>query len=199
MAFNPTIPLATDSPGIFPAQNQTNMTRLQTLVGADHQFNLNAAANDGWHTLVHLIPQTPSGALAGTGRFYSKDVSGSIQAFYMDQAGVEYQLTPTSSLGPMKIASHAVINPAGTVLVFNGAGSNNYAGFGTIYRVSTTTSRTVSFFRSNAVSRVHELDSSGGSAAPFIAIVGGSLFVGASNFAGASHDYYWSIMLNTIV
>lgn len=198
MSFNPAVPLSTDSPGVFPAQNQTNMTRLQTLVGADHQFNLSAAANDGWHNLIHLIPQTPSGALAGTGRFYSKDVSGSIQAFYMDQAGTEYQLTPTTSLGPTKITGHAVLNPATSQLVFNGAGSDNYAGFGVVYRVSTTTSRTVSFFRSFAISNVDQLATHGGSAAPTIAIVGGSLFVVASPSAGAAHDYYWSIILNTI-
>lgn len=94
MTFNPAVPLNSDSPGIFPAQNQTNMTRLQTILSADHQFNLTAAANDGWHTLIHMIPQAPSGALSGIGRLYPKSVSGTVQLFYMDDTGAETQITP---------------------------------------------------------------------------------------------------------
>lgn len=94
MTFNAAVPLNSDSPAIFPAQNQTNMARLQTLLGADHQFNLTAAANDGYHNLVHLTQQAPSGALAATGRLYVKSAGGLIQLFYMDDAGREYRLTP---------------------------------------------------------------------------------------------------------
>lgn len=71
------------------------MTRLQTIVGADHQFNLTAAADDGYHNLVHLTQQAPSGALAALGRFYAKSSSSRIHAFYMDSSGTEYQITPT--------------------------------------------------------------------------------------------------------
>lgn len=95
MTFNPAVPLNSDSPGIYPAQNQVNMARLQTLISADHQFNLTAAANDGYHNLVHLTQQAPSGALAATGRFYSKSSAGRIHAFYMDDTGAEYQLSPS--------------------------------------------------------------------------------------------------------
>jgi hypothetical protein len=94
MTFNPLVPLNSDSPGIFPAQNQTNMTRLQTLLGADHQFNLTAAANDGWHNLIHMTQQAPSGALAATGRLYVKTAGSFVQLFYMDDNGREYQITP---------------------------------------------------------------------------------------------------------
>ncbi len=95
MTFSPSVPLNSDSPGIFPAQNQANMNRLQTLLGADHQFNLTAAANDGWHNLVHLTQQAPAGALAATGRLYVKSSASRIHAFYMDDTGAEYQVTPT--------------------------------------------------------------------------------------------------------
>lgn len=95
MSFNASVPLNSDSPSIFPAQNQTNMTRLQTIVGADHQFNLTAAADDGYHNLIHLTQQAPSGALAALGRLYGKSSSGRVHQFYMDSAGTEYQITPT--------------------------------------------------------------------------------------------------------
>lgn len=97
MTFNPLVPLNGDSPGIFPAQNQTNMTRLKTMIAADHQFNNSAAANDGYHNLIHynLLGTNPSGALANIGRGYCKVVNGVVQKFYMDDAGIEYQETPT--------------------------------------------------------------------------------------------------------
>lgn len=95
MSFNASVPLNSDSPSIFPAQNQTNMARLQTLLGADHQFNLAAAANDGYHNLIHMTQQAPAGALAATGRGYAKSSAGRIHQFYMDDTGAEYQITPT--------------------------------------------------------------------------------------------------------
>lgn len=110
MTYNPAIPLNSDSPSIFPAQSQANFTRLQTLVGADHQFNLTAAANDGYHNLIHMTQQSPSGALASTGRLYVKVVSGQVNLFYMDDAGTEYQISPTLPI-------RASVN-------FNGTGAN---------------------------------------------------------------------------
>ncbi len=92
MTFSPSVPLNSDTPAIFPAQNQTNMARLQTIVGNDHQFNLTAAANDGYHNLINMTIQAPSGALASTGRLYVKDVAGSIYPFYMDAAGTAQQV-----------------------------------------------------------------------------------------------------------
>jgi len=110
MTFNPSIPLNSDSPGIFPAQSQTNYSRLQTLVGADHQFNLTAAANDGYHNLIHMTVQAPTGALATTGRAYVKLSAARIHQFYMDDTGAEYQITPTMPI-------RAAVN-------FNGTGAN---------------------------------------------------------------------------
>ena len=95
MTFNPSVPLNSDSPSIFPAQNQTNMSRLQTIIGADHQLNLTAAANDGYHNIVHLTQQAPAGVLAATGRFFAKSSASRIHAFYMDDTGAEYQMSPT--------------------------------------------------------------------------------------------------------
>lgn len=95
MNFSASVPLNSDSPGIFPAQNQTNMARLQTIISADHQFNLAATANDGYHNLIHMTLQAPSGALASTGRSYVKNSAGRVHEFYMDNTGAEYQITPT--------------------------------------------------------------------------------------------------------
>ena len=112
MTFSTAVPAATDSPAIFPAQNQTNMTRLKTIVQADHQFNLTAAANDGYHNLIHMTIQTPSGALASTGRRYVKTSAGRVHAFYMDDTGAEYQETPTMPI-------RAAVNFNGTGAIGN--------------------------------------------------------------------------------
>ena len=98
MTFNAAVPLNSDSPSIFPAQNQTNMGRLQTLLGADHQFNLSASANDGYHNLIHMTQQAPSGALAATGRLYVKSSGGAINLFYMNDAGLACQISPTTPI-----------------------------------------------------------------------------------------------------
>lgn len=101
MTFNPAVPLNSDSPSIFPAQSQTNFARLQTLLGSDHQFNLSAAANDGYHNLIHMTIQAPSGALASTGRLYAKSSAGRIHCFYMDDTGAEYQVSPATPIRAM--------------------------------------------------------------------------------------------------
>lgn len=108
MTFDPAVPLPGNSPGIFPAQNQVNMARIQAIVGADHQFNPTAAANDGYHKLIHMTQQAPAGALAATGRLYVKSVLGVIQLFYMDNTGVERQITPLSA-GPVKVTGSVAL------------------------------------------------------------------------------------------
>ncbi len=129
MPFNPAVPLQSDSPAIFPAQNQENMARLQTLLGADHQFNLATAANDGYHNLIHMTVQAPSGALASTGRLYVKVVGGLVQLMYMNDAGTAYQITPNDSVlnGTVNINSSTYVtisaisaNSMGTVFLWRG-------------------------------------------------------------------------------
>ena len=62
MSFNPAKPANAESPALFPQENRDNMARLQTMIGADHQFNLSPADNDGFHNTVHWINQG-SGAI----------------------------------------------------------------------------------------------------------------------------------------
>ena len=62
MSFSPAKPANNESPALFPQENRNNMSRLQTMFGSDHQFNLSAADNDGYHKIVHWIDQG-SGAI----------------------------------------------------------------------------------------------------------------------------------------
>ena len=84
MTFNPNLPLASDKLRVFPGDITTNnWPRLQTIISADHQFNNSAAANDGWHKVIHMIEQgsDPTTA-ANTGGLYGKAVAGANQLFY---------------------------------------------------------------------------------------------------------------------
>lgn len=83
MTYDVNVPNASQSPGVFPAQNNTNFTRLLTIINEDHKFNLSAASDDGYHKIIHYINQsgtfgdnTPT-PIPGTGLGYTKTVSTS--------------------------------------------------------------------------------------------------------------------------
>lgn len=111
MTFSASVPLSSDSPSTFPAQNQTNMSRLETIIGNDHQFNGTAASNDGYHNLINMTIQAPSGALASTGRLYAKS-NVNIYPYYMDDNGVEQQLAGQNSIA----ASGYTTLPGGVIM-----------------------------------------------------------------------------------
>ena len=46
MTFDSSKPNANESPSQFPAQAQTNWSRIETIVSADHQWNDAADASD---------------------------------------------------------------------------------------------------------------------------------------------------------
>lgn len=81
MSYNTNVPDTSQSPANFPGQAATNWSRLKTLINADHQFNDSAAANDGYHKVVHWVNQsgafgdnTPA-PIAGVGQSYTKSVT----------------------------------------------------------------------------------------------------------------------------
>lgn len=192
MTFDALIPLASDSPGIFPAQSQANFTRLRDIIAADHQFNNSAAANDGYHNLIHMTPQAPTGALAGVGRLYVKDVAGVIQLFYRDSAGTEYEITPESTISPTLIYSSQNIAAATTVTVFADPGYK-YTAIATAYLNGLQNFSSASCVLSAAIgNRVTFAQSLG--AFPTFSYFGGDLRV--TNNAGIAQVVWWSIMLN---
>jgi hypothetical protein len=197
MSFNAAVPLNSDSPSIFPAQNQTNMARLQSLLGADHQFNLSAAANDGYHNLVHLTEQAPSGTLAATGRLYVKSSGGAINLYYMDDGGLEYRITPTS-LAPTRVTGSVSLtagsysgsvytmpdNTFGTIFVnYISPVSNQYRYYLFFKSGSTFTSRNI-ISNSNLPNE------------PVIAISGSDILVGNGDIITKTVAYY--IMVESV-
>lgn len=99
MTFSASVPLSSDSPALLPSQNQDNMLVLKTIISSDHQFNNTPTGGDnsGYHNIIHMIPQSTPAAVPGNGQLYGRLASGQVQLFYMDSAGVEYQVTPKSA------------------------------------------------------------------------------------------------------
>jgi len=101
MTFDPNVPNANQSPGLFPAQNNNNYARLKTIINADHVFNDTAAANDGVHRQVTMVTHpiaVPGDLPAGTnGLAYAwVDADGQTQLRFYNGTD-DFQLTP---LGP---------------------------------------------------------------------------------------------------
>lgn len=88
MTFSVTVPNASQSPGLFPAQANTNFTRLKTITDADHQFNDTAAATDGYHKRVSYInqPTLPAVPASANAIGYSLSVDmGTNPAVFRDE------------------------------------------------------------------------------------------------------------------
>ena len=84
MTFQVIVPNAGQSPGLFPAQNNTNFQRLQTIINADHIFNATAAANDGTHRQVTLTNRIdPTNVPAGcNSMLYGKTAVDSVNELW---------------------------------------------------------------------------------------------------------------------
>ncbi len=193
MTFNAAVPLNSDSPAIFPSQNQVNMSRLQTLLGANHQFNLTAAADDGYHNLIVMTEQAPTGALPGYGRLYVRTNAGVVQLFYMDSTGREIQITPDDLLNPIKVNGSQSLGSGASTTIF--APSYDYTGFGTVFRAGTNNQGTYNFMRSGGNTDNHLLDSNG-SNFPTLSYSGTALRV--TNNSGGTQTIVWSLMVNRL-
>jgi hypothetical protein len=196
MSYNASIPVATTSPSVFPAQCQTNWGRLQTILGADHQFNLaEDLSSDGYHNLVHMrIPADPvTGALGSLGRLYVNTANGQVNLFYMDDAGTAYQLTPTYISAPQRITGSQSIAAGASANILNV--SYDFTGFGIVYINGTNTSSTSNFMRSGSASDAHRADENG-SDYPEILFSGTILTV--KNRSSSAETIVWSLMVNRI-
>lgn len=96
MSFDATKPASNESPASFPAQAQTNWSRLETIISANHIFNAGAdPATDGKHKFVVMPDQASAPTTAANEvALYSKAVSTVSQLFLRREgAGNEMQLT----------------------------------------------------------------------------------------------------------
>lgn len=95
MTFSTTVPNSTQSPGLFPAQNNTNFLRIKDIVNIDHNWTDSSSLSQGIHKQATFINRNAPGALpAGNGILYSTpDASGASQLNWYTSAG-NVQITP---------------------------------------------------------------------------------------------------------
>lgn len=99
MTFDPNVPNAAQSPGLFPAQMNTDLARLKTIIQGDHVFNDTAGPTDGVHNQMTMVaramPATPPGLPAGTsGIMYCwLDANGNAQMRWFNGL-TDIQVTP---------------------------------------------------------------------------------------------------------
>lgn len=99
MTFSIVVPNATQSPGLFPAQNNTNFQRLKDIINNDHNFTDSTSLSQGIHKRVTLINQaTPIGLPAGNGILYSQaDGTGASQLRWYNGAS-DTQITAVGQI-----------------------------------------------------------------------------------------------------
>lgn len=108
--WNPGAPNADQSPSLFPPQCTGNWSRLQTVVGSDHQFNTSDAANDGWHNIAHMQPITNSAVNNACGQLFADDATTNGNLTYIDKANNRYTITPpTIGVAPIVAAGILVV------------------------------------------------------------------------------------------
>ncbi len=130
MTFNPNVPVATQSPGLFPPQNAANFTRLQTIIETDHQFNNTGPTADGFHKRVSLIvtaapipPTLPTGADALLYAFI--DNAGQTQLAFLNGTN-NFQLTPSIIRACVNFSNSGTIRSGFNVASVTKNGTGDY-------------------------------------------------------------------------
>lgn len=115
MSFNTIVPNGAQSPGIFPAQNNANFTRLQKIISGDHQFNNSVAANDGCHKQATYInkptDQLPVTSLpTGTNLMsFAKTTFDTVPDLWLfDGTNTQYQYTWRTLTGTVSMTTSPV-------------------------------------------------------------------------------------------
>lgn len=95
MPYQTNIPNAGQSPGLFPAQSNDNFTRLKTMISANHKFNDSAAADDGYHQNIKMLPVSVPGNDSSVGQSFVNTADASNQLWFKDAINRVFQITPT--------------------------------------------------------------------------------------------------------
>ncbi len=117
MTYDPSVPNASQSPGLFPPQNSVNFTRLKAIFAGDHVFDDTAptgGAQEGPHkqcTLINRLKPTvlPTGT---NGILYTKTVS-SVTQLYFWNGTTDFAITPPPVVNPAVVIL-ACVNFVGT-------------------------------------------------------------------------------------
>lgn len=121
MTYTVTIPNAGQSPGLFPAQANTNWQRLLDVISGDHNFPLTSAANQGVHNKVTFINQNSVAIPAGANSvLYSQQTDGYPELYFYNGT-ITSKLT-TNVLRVVGSATLGTTNPSYYSIIFSDPG-----------------------------------------------------------------------------
>lgn len=131
MTFDPNRPNNGQSPGVFPAQNQTNWARLKAIINADHNFLDSPADAQGAHNQVTLIDRSdPSSLLTGTDSIlYGKTASDTVSELWFYDGATPRQNNWREASGSVVIGTSYTnvlslpANAFGTIQMWNTTGA----------------------------------------------------------------------------
>ncbi len=197
MTFNPSVPNAGQSPGLFPPQNSTNFTRLKTIINADHVFNDTAQDTDGVHRQVTYISRDLATAPLTTGTnsiLYSwNDSDGKAQLRFYNGTD-DFQLTPPPFLYPIRVAATVIVAGLTTQTIYADPGFR-WAGTGWGMVTDTVNYNFYNILRSGTNS-VNVLKQNGNAARPQLAFSANDLTIFNPSIGAASLT--WSLIINRI-
>lgn len=115
MTFDPNVPNAGQSPGLFPTQNNTNFARLQTIINTDHVFNDTAQSTDGYHRQCTMIDRAQPMSLptGSNGIVYTWLDSNSQSQLRFYNGMNDFQITPLGQ-SPTKITGSVALAAGAT-------------------------------------------------------------------------------------
>ncbi len=137
MSYNTGIPNANQSPGLFPAQANTNFLRIQQIVERDHFFLLASDPLEGAHKQVSFLnmtnPTDPSVLTSVNGILYAKQVDGKSQLFWFngsDYYEITPPLVPPPTSGVQKVTGTITVPSGGSLPVYTSSGKVQMTAFG---------------------------------------------------------------------
>jgi hypothetical protein len=197
MTFDPNYPNAAQSPALFPTQNNTNNTRLKTIINADHVFNDSAQTTDGVHRQTTFISRAhPAVLLAGTNAILYSFVDAQARSqlwFYNGVADV--QLTPPEELYPIRVVGSQNVGAGLSVTIYADPGFR-WSGTGWSMISNSVIFRFYNLLRSG-INDVHEIDSNAGAISrPTLTFLGNALQI--TNNEASAQILTWSLIINRI-
>jgi len=199
MTFNPTVPNAGQSPGLFPPQNNTNFAVLKTIIDRDHIFNNTPGVNDntGTHRQVTLTVRGAPGSLrtSTNGILYTILDTNSKAQLHWYNGSTDVAITPPIDLYPIRVVGSAVVanNAFQTIYVdplfsYEGSAFVGVQG-GTIFLNVTPVHWSGG---SNSIEEINH-GAAGDTRVP-ISFSGNNLRV--QNLTGSSQTLVWSLIVN---
>jgi hypothetical protein len=182
MTFSIIVPNATQSPSVFPAQNNTNYSRLKDIINADHNFVDTSDVSEGSHNQVTFIDRSaPVAVPVGTNSmlYSTSDVASTPIPNFFD--GSQNHQIPFAVSGSVALANGASSIVYTNTNTFFGTGFVAVSTFVGIFEYRILTTNTII---------------SSGFAGVVIFNTGGNISI--TNNSGALATLIYSLIINVI-